>query len=495
MNISPEIITLVPAIPAFFLLLYVVLPAREGIYYGVSRVFAWIFGLILIFLGVLPFYPGLEFYLARGEIQIWKDFYLRPGLYLDAKNAPLIALAGIVVLLSSLWLRDTYKTAGKSFHIASGLMLLGITGVFLSDSLILFYVFWEISLIGAYFWIGFFGRSPDTTRDQGPSGILTRFFLFTLVGSVAMLLSIAAICASSGSDVSMSFVPGVVQNMSGDLQFAVFAGFFLAFAIKTPLLLFHGWLRETYSAAPPLARVYLSALMSKMGTYGFFIIIANAFPMVLETVGMYLLILAAAGIVYGAFICLSRDRMLDVYIYSSLVHLNLIAVGLFSISGSDEGSSAMSAAVFQMFNHGLIVAALFSLEARTPDFSIAGSSGRPARIGAFTLLAILASVSLPGMSSFVGEVLILYSTFVGSPWLAFAAISGSILAGAAIVRIFHRTFFSRAAGEIKAASADLSVFESVAGLTLAVVWIGLGFFPSYFLDSIDKAIYVFRMLP
>lgn len=484
-----------------FLTMHLVLVQKERIHARLAVAFNFLYAAPAALFSLSAIFFAREYYFSFPELEIWRGFFFRPALYLDAKNAPLIFLMALVLPVAGYWLRASFENAAKSFHIASQVMVFGLTGVFLSDSLILFYFFWETALIGAYFWIGLFGKSQESeapSRLKGPVGVLTRFFLFTLFGSFAMLVSIAALTAVNGNDMSLALIPVAVQSLSPELRLVSFAGFFTAFAVKMPLFGFHGWLRDTYVGAPPLARVYLSAVMSKMGAYGFFIIVCNAYHSLIAAAAPALQILCVAGVIYGALICLSRERLIDVFIYASLSHLCMIGLGLFSVSGPENGSSALSGTVFQMLNHGLIMTALLSLDARSSgEIYPVRSYPVRRRTAALLLLSILAGVSLPGMSNFAGEILILYAAFLTSPWLAFCASFGLLIGAAAVFRLFHRIFLKAPEEQIVESTKgdDLNLRETALGLFLAAVWIALGFYPMIVIGSIERAIYVFRMIP
>lgn len=459
-------------------------------------------GLVLIYAGSSVLFGGGELRLAGGSINALSsdDFMLvlAPALHLRPTNAVLILMLGLVLPLAYYWLLPTYRERGRSFYIAANILHLGLIGAFLADSLVLFYVFFELALVGAYFWIGLHGVAERGGSREVVSGALTRFLLFTLLGSLSMLASIAALTAAAGGDVAFTQLAEVVASLSPAAQAWTLAGFFAAFAVKMPLFPFHGWLRETYHGSPALARTILSAAMSKLGAYGFLVIVCGGYATVAQPVAGLLQTLALSGIVYGALLCLGVQSMRDVLVYSSLTHLSLIALGMFTaLGGEARDGSALGAALFQMFNHGLIMTALFCLEGRISESSEAhadlrGLKHRLPRLGALLLVAVFVSISLPGAGTFAAELLILFSAYRESAGTAFVALTALLLSAAAVVRIYHRDFLGTKQAPAGPVAADLSWPETIPGIALAAVWLLTGLQPMLILGAVEGAVLIYR---
>jgi NADH-quinone oxidoreductase subunit M len=208
--------------------------------------------------------------------------------------------------------------------------------------------------------------------------------------------------------------------------------------------------------------------------------------------------LCAAGAVYGALLCLSQDRFVDILIFSSLSHLSLIALGVFSaVKAGDVETTGLTGALFQVFNHGLIMAALFAFDARvsasgeSPSLSAqAGLRGGQRRLAAVLLCAIFASASLPGLSNFAGEILILFAAFRSSPWLTFTASIGALVTAAAMVRAFHRIFLGVRGGDSVgfAQAGDISRGETAMALCLMALWLVLGLYPMLYIHPVEKSL-------
>jgi NADH-quinone oxidoreductase subunit M len=465
-----------------------------------ALIFYWVYGAFLVLLSVIGLMSPEGMLLKGGGLTLGQTHLLvEPTLYLDGRNAPFLLLMGLALPLVFTWLRDKEGRYSPSYYVSANLLILSLAGVFLSDSLILFYLFWETALIGAYFWIGLHGRA--NIHSGSVYGALIRFFLFTLVGSLPMLVSIIALCAVAGKDPGISGIAGIMPTLPTPQRWWIFTGFFLGFAVKLPLLGFHGWLRDTYNVSAPACRAVLSGLMSKMGAYGIIMVLAQGFPQECFHIAPQLEMLCVLGALYGAILCMAQDRLIDILVYSSLSHLSLIGLGVFSAIGSGEvETTGMTGAIFQVFNHGLIMAALFAFDARVTvsgeSPTLSGGGGLRAgqrRLAAVLLTAIFASASLPGLSNFAGEILVLFSAFHASPYLTLLASLGALITAAAMVRAFHRIFLGTRRGPAlgspsQAQAADFSKRETGLALALIVLWLVLGLYPMLFIQPVEKAI-------
>jgi NADH-quinone oxidoreductase subunit M len=461
-----------------------------------SLFFQWGYGAFLVWISIMAMSVPEGLVLKGGSVPLGvTSLLIEPTLYLDGRNAPFLLLMGLCLPLIFTWLRDKDGRYGASYYVSANLLTLSLAGVFISDSLLLFYLFWETALLGAYFWIGMHGRA--NIHSGSVYGALVRFFLFTLVGSLPMLVSIVALCAEAGRDPGIHGIAAVAASMAPSQRWWVFAGFALAFAVKLPLLGFHGWLRDTYNVSAPACRAVLSALMSKMGAYGLILVLAPGFTGEIAWLAPYLQTLCVMGAIYGALLCLAQDRLIDILVYSSLSHLSLVALSVFA-AGGETASTGLTAAIFQVFNHGLIMAALFAFDARisttgeSPLLSATGGlrTGQR-RLSAVLLTAIFASASLPGLSNFAGEILVLFTAYRSSPWLTFLASVGALIGAAALVRAFHLIFL----GNRKSAdapgftqAADLSHGETGLALGLIALWLVLGLYPMLFIKPVEKTI-------
>jgi NADH-quinone oxidoreductase subunit M len=466
---------------------------------GRSLLFSWIFAVLATAAGLAALLTETGLSVAGPIVRLGvSGFEVEPRLFLDGRNALFLMLLGLCYPVVFTFLRDREGAYGKSHYICAWALAFSLAGVFTADSLLLFYLFWEAALVSVYFWIGLHGRRDARGVEVYPA--LLRFVLITLAGSLPMLLSIAAVCASNFRDPGIQGLAASAAQLSDAARLWVFFGFFLGFAVKLPLLGFHGWLRDTYNVAPPACRALLSAAMSKMGAFGLILILAAAFPAELARFAPWLQLLAVAGALYGGALMLAQDRLLDLLAYASLSHLSLLALGVFS-SASSTSSTGLTAAVLLAFNHALIMVLLFALDARilqsgaSPDRGLlAGLRAGQKRLFAFLLLAVFASASLPGLGNFPAEVLVYFAAFKVSPWLTLFAGLGALLGAAALVRALHNVFLGKPSPEFSAAlregvrpAPDLTRGESTLALALGAVWLVLGLAPMLLLGPVERA--------
>jgi NADH-quinone oxidoreductase subunit M len=470
---------------------------------GRSLVFSWIFAALATLAGIAGLRSEAGLAVSGPIVRLGvSGFEVEPRLFLDGRNALFLILLGLCYPIVFTFLRDREGRYGKSHYICAWALAFSLAGVFTADSLLLFYLFWEAALIAVYFWIGLHGKTDVRGNEVYPT--LLRFVLFTLAGSLPMLLSVAAVCASNFSDPGIQGLAASVAQLPDSTRLWVFLGFFLGFAVKLPLLGFHGWLRNTYNVAPPACRALLSAAMSKMGAFGLILVLAPAFPGELARFAPALQALAVAGALYGGLLMLAQDRLVDLLAYASLSHLSLLALGVFT-SVDGPSTTGLSGAVLLVFNHAIIMVLLFALDSRilkgavtggaSPDRGLlSGLRAGQKRLFAFLLLAVFASASLPGLSNFPGEILIYFSAFKVSPWLTVFAGLGALLGAAALVRALHNVFLGKPAAQSDTPlregmepAADLSLGESALAFALGVVWLVLGLAPMLLLGPVEKA--------
>lgn len=283
-----------------------------------------------------------------------------------------------------------------------------LVGAFLAADLVLFYIFFEASLLPMLAIIGSFGDPVDRRRAT------LQFLIYTMAGSALFLVAIWYLVAATGTS-SVAELPAAVAGLSAEARLCCFVAFCLAFAVKTPLVPFHGWQAPVYSACPPAGAVLLAGAMAKLGTFGFLRYVLPIFPVESAAWASVFITLGLIGVVGGALIALVQSDLKRLLAFSSLSHLGLIVVGIFSFQ-----TAGLSGAVVQMVAHGLAAAALFvligSLEerfgsARLEDFG--GLAGRWPALAVLLVLAALAAVALPGTAGFVGEIMLLQGTFMG----------------------------------------------------------------------------------
>ncbi len=386
-------------------------------------------------------------------------------------------LGPLVILFS--W--DSIKERTRAYYFAMLVMETAMLGVFLALDLVLFYVFWEISLVPMYFIIGLWG---------GPRRIYAsvKFFLYTLAGSALMLAAILVMYTVGGT-FDVLALQG--QSLAYNVQILAFLAFGLAFAIKVPLFPFHTWLPDAHVEAPTAGSVVLAAILLKMGTYGFLRFNLPLFPQALPVFAPWLTILALIGILYGALVALRQPDIKSLIAFSSVAHLGFVVLGIFALN-----VQGMSGAVLQMVNHGLSTGALFLLVGmlyeRLHTRIMADFSGLWKLVpvfGAIFMVSMLASVGLPGLNGFVGEFTILLGAFQAQPWAAVLGTTGIVLAAWYLLTAYRQTM----QGPVTlpkgiSGLTDLKLREVLIMAPIVALFVVIGLFPNLFFDKITPSV-------
>jgi NADH-quinone oxidoreductase subunit M len=365
-----------------------------------------------------------------------------------------------------------------------------IIGVFAATDVFLFYVFFEAMLIPMYFMIGSYG----TGRRQYAA---VKFLLYSLLGGLLMLVAVIALYVYSarspatGHHGTFLFSELVHVALSPTVQKWLFLGFFIAFAIKAPLWPFHTWLPDAAAAAPPGAAVLLVGVLDKVGTFGMLRYCFELFPSGARYFTPLVITLSVIGILYGAVVAIGQQSMKRLIAYTSVSHFGFIALGIFAMT-----SQGVSGATFYMVNHGFATGALFILAgfliARRGTDRIADFGGvqsvAPVLAGLF-LISGLALLSLPGLSTFVSEFLVLIGTFSRYKVAAVFATAGIILAAIYVLWMYQRAMNGPVRDEVKGMP-DLRPRELLAVAPLVALLIGAGVYPQPVLDIINPAVRV-----
>jgi NADH-quinone oxidoreductase subunit M len=440
----------------------------------------------LEFLAVLAILKG--FNAGSGELQLlerreWiRSFGAQYLLGVDGISLLLLLLTTLLTFVAVLSSWSAVEKRLKEYYFFLLLLEVGMVGVFLALDLVLFYVFWEVMLVPMYFLIGIWGGERRLYAA-------IKFFLYTLFGSVMMLVGILVLHAHYQTfDLTVMLQAG--SPLAGALQGWVFLAFFLGFAIKVPMFPFHTWLPDAHVEAPTAGSVILAGVLLKMGTYGFVRFSLPLFPDATRRFLPWIVALSLVAIVYGALVSLMQKDMKRLIAYSSVSHMGFVTLGLFALT-----PMAVEGAVLQMINHGLSTGALFLivgvLYERRHTRAISEFGGLAAQMPAYAavfLIMALASIGLPGLNGFVGEFMILMGTFpVNWVWTAVAA-TGIILGAGYMLWLYQRVMFGRLDNPANQVLADLSPREWATFLPLLVLvfWIGLA--PKPFLRLIEKPV-------
>jgi NADH-quinone oxidoreductase subunit M len=372
----------------------------------------------------------------------------------------------------------------RNVSVYFGLILLlefFMVGVFTATDVFLFYVFFEAMLVPMYFIIGSFGGP----RRQYAA---MKFFLYSLVGGLIMLASVIGLYVTSGKS-TFAFADLIGTVPSGTTQKLLFLGFFIAFAIKAPLIPFHTWLPDAGAEAPAGGAALLVGVLDKVGTFGFLRYCLPLFPGASRYFAPTILILSVIGILYAAFLAIGQRDMKRLVAYTSVAHFGFIGIGIFAFT--TQGGSG---AVLYMVNHGLSTGALFLvvglLIARGKSRLVAdygGTAKVTPILGGLFLLTGLSALALPGMSTFVSEFLVLVGTFTRHKGLAILATTGIILAALYVLILYQRTMQGVVIDKVKKFK-DVNARETLAIAPLLVLIVFLGVYPKPVLDVINPAV-------
>ena len=403
----------------------------------------------------------------------------------------LTTLLGMIAITSS-WSVIQQRT--KEYYILLLLLQTGILGVFLSLDLFLFYIFWEVMLVPMYFLIGVWGSERRLYAA-------IKFFLYTLAGSVIMLLAILALYFNYTKTLPQGAIGtfniptllAAAQQYPDGLKIWLFWGFFFAFAVKVPMFPFHTWLPDAHTEAPNAVSVILAGVLLKTGTYGFLRFSLPLLPAdaALRAKIIHIVItLSLIGIIYGAVVCLMQKDIKRLIAYSSVSQLGFCTLGIFALS-----PQGLAGSVLQQVNHGISIGALFLivgvLEERrhTRLISEFGGLATPMpNFAAIYLIVSLSSLGMPLLNGFIGEFTILQGVFVVSKaWAAWAAL-GIVLAAAYLLSLYQRTMFGPVTHEVNKSLPDLNLREYAVLLPLVAIAFWIGIYPKPFFAYIEKPV-------
>jgi NADH-quinone oxidoreductase subunit M len=390
----------------------------------------------------------------------------------------LTTLMGFIAILSS-WTAITERV--KEFYVFMLVLQTGMLGAFVSLDFLLFFLFWEVMLVPMYFLIGIWGGGRRLYSA-------IKFFLYTLVGSVVMLLGILALYFNNQQSFDITQMQGL--TLPFELQKWVFLTFFLGFAIKVPMFPFHTWLPDAHTDAPTAGSVILAAILLKMGTYGFIRFSLPILPDASRYFVPLIVGLSIVGIIYGALVALAQTDWKRLVAYSSVSHMGMVMLGMFALT-----PVGVTGSIVQQLNHGISTGALFLIvgivyeRRHTRDIAEYGGLSKVMPVFAAVFLVMtMSSIGLPTLNGFIGEVLILQGVYVVNKLWAAVAASGIVLGAAYMLWLYQRTMFGKVDNPANAGLSDLSGREVVtfAPLIALAVWIGL--YPSPILRRVEPAV-------
>ena len=414
------------------------------------------------------------------EEKIWIDGFINFQLGIDGISILFILLTTFIAPICIFSGIQSIKFKIKEFLIAILIMETFMLGVFCSLDLVIFYLFFEGGLIPMFLIIGIWG---------GPKRVYSafKFFLFTLLGSVLMLIAIISIYWIMGTtDVTKLLNLRIPQ----EYQYLLWLAFFSSFAVKMPMWPFHTWLPDAHVEAPTAGSVILAAILLKMAGYGFLRFSIGLFPLASDYFTPLIFLLSIIAIIYTSLVALMQDDMKKLIAYSSVAHMGFVTIGIFSIT-----KQGLEGSIIQMISHGIISAALFLcvgvLYDRHHSRMISSYGGLVSNMPKYSLMFMiftLAALALPGTSGFIGEFLILVGIFQKNYLVALLATTGVVLAAAYMLWLSKRVIF----GEIKNSEIkflkDINLLESIILFVLATIVIIFGFYPDPLMETINISV-------
>ncbi|HEV8546844.1 MAG TPA: NADH-quinone oxidoreductase subunit M [Candidatus Limnocylindrales bacterium] len=460
-----------------------------------AALLTWAFSLLLVvgFAAATPDRAGFFQFVIDAP---WIPFFgIQFKMGIDGLSLILVVLTTTLSWISILASFRPIKDRIKEYMVSFLILEVGMIGVFVSLDLFLFYIFWEIVLVPMYLIIGIWGGANRIYAT-------IKFVLYTLVGSLLMLVAILATAfayqAATGSW-AHAFDFEALRTFAGQtgfadgLQLAAFLAFFLAFAIKVPMFPFHTWLPDAHVEAPTAGSVILAAIMLKLGAYGFIRFALPLFPAAAQTFAPAIIVLSLIAIIYGAIVALVQPDLKKLVAYSSVSHMGFVTLGIFVFN-----QQGMQGAILQMVNHGLITGALFLLVGviyeRTHDRTIAKMGGVAAVMPVYAVtfgFFVFASAGLPGLSGFVGEFLVLVGSFQYAPAVAAIATICMILAAAYLLWMFQRVAFGEVTDFLRGLGHHLTDMSPIEILTLAplgALVVVFGIFPGIVLNLVAGSV-------
>src|SRR5210317_1714191 len=422
-------------------------------------------------------------------ISVGDYFQMNYNVGIDGISLWMVLLTTFIMPIAILSTWQAIDKNTKGFMALALLLETGMLGAFISLDLFLFYVFWELLLVPMYFMIGMWGGKNRIYAA-------VKFFIFTAVGSLLMLVAIIyvyyfSVQAGVPFENGFSIAHFAQLDIPAHLQAWLFAAFAFSFAIKVPMFPVHTWLPDAHTEAPTDGSVILVAILLKMGTYGYVRFAIPLFPVATMQFTPFLALLAVVGIIYGALVAMMQDDVKKLVAYSSVSHLGFVMLGIFAMN-----LQGMSGGMLQMINHGISTGALFLIvgfiyERRHTRLIVdfGGLSKVMPVFATIFLIVTFSSIGLPGTNGFVGEFLILVGAFEsGLRVFAVFATTGVILAAVYMLWMFQRVMMGKITNPKNENLKDLSAREVIIMLPLVLIIFWIGLYPNTFLEKMNPSI-------
>ena len=497
-----SVVTYTPIVGALLLMLFV--PREDTrLIKGVATIFSLLTFVFSLYL--LSHFDG-----STAKMQLVEQVSWIPSLGVeyvmgvDGISILLILLTTVISAVSVLCSFGEIEDRQKEYYVCLLFLETGMLGVFMALDFFLFYIFWEIMLVPMYFLIGIWGHGRRLYSA-------IKFFLYTLFGSVFMLLGILALYFFNGNpdygtgELTFNILTLInhlnvpTQKVFAGLssQDLIFLALFLGFAIKVPMFPFHTWLPDAHTDAPTAGSVVLAGVLLKMGTYGFVRLSLPLLPVASHVMIGFVSLLAIIGIIYGALVAMAQTDMKRLIAYSSVSHMGFLMLGIFALN--PEG---VSGGLLQMVNHGISTGALFLLVGiiyiRRHTREIAQFSGLATTVPVFAVffaVTMFSSIGLPGLNGFVGEFLILIGMFKTNVAYTAFAVTGIVLGAAYMLWLYQRTMFGEPTTPENQNMRDMNGLEVAYMLPLVILMFWIGLYPRPYLKLIQPTVnhYVSQM--
>lgn len=410
-------------------------------------------------------------------IPAWNINY---SLGLDGISVLFVLLSTLITILCVLISWNSVKMKLKEFFISLLVLEGAMIGVFCSLDFMLFYIFWEAMLIPMYLLIGVWG---------GPNRIYAavKFFLYTLVGSVLMLVGIIVLYFYAGR--TFDILELMTKPYPIHMQLLLFWAFFAAFAVKVPMFPVHTWLPDAHTEAPTAGSVVLAAVLIKMGAYGFLRFSMPILPEASKAMTPVMLVLSVIAIIYGGVICLAQTDLKRLIAYSSVSHMGFVTLGIFALN-----TQGMEGGILQMINHGIVTGALFlsvgAIYDRTHTRQISDYGGVASVMPIYATMFMVftfAAIGLPATNGFIGEFLIILGGFAASQLAGVLSATGIIIGAGYMLWLYQRVFFMETNPKMSGLS-DIDAREIMALLPMVILIFWIGIYPNTFLGYMHASV-------
>lgn len=450
--------------------------AKSNIRYSALWVTLVNFGVaVALWLAHDPSVGGFQF---LAQWNVFPGYTVRFGV--DGIAILLILLTAFLMPICILASWDAIDTRVREYMVSFLVMESLMIGVFCALDIFVFYIFFEAGLIPMFLIIGIWGGARRVYAAF-------KFFLYTLLGSVLMLLAIIYMVSTAGT----SDIPSLMAyNFAADVQFWLWLAFFASFAVKMPMWPVHTWLPDAHVEAPTAGSVILAGVLLKMGGYGFIRFSLPMFPEASQELAWLVIALSLIAIVYTSLVALAQEDMKKLIAYSSVAHMGFVTLGLFTFN-----QQGIEGATFQMLSHGVVSGALFLCVGVVYDRihtrlieRYGGLVNNMPKYAAVFMLFTMASIGLPGTSGFVGELLVLIGAYKVAAWIAFIAATGVILGAAYMLWLYRRVVFGELTKEDLLSITDLNKREIAIFAPLVAVVLWMGVYPNSFMQSLHAPV-------